>query len=318
METVEFRPLSLGELLDRTFSLYRSHFRLFVSIMAIPASFTIPMTFLAISQQGSPIPFARFGQMQGASLPASYFGFLLLFWLVYSVAMGAATHAVSEVYLGRNPTMRESYTRVRERFPGIIGLVLNVGIRVLGIFFGVVFLLAVVGGIAGGAIAVASGGQRAMTVVIIAFVIIAILVGGGLAIFLALRYSVAIPAFMFENLGTLAAVRRSVQLTKGRRGHIFLAALLATIVGYVGIVVFRGPFWLVAALTVRIGNSPAWLNLATATSGAIGAAITGPLLMIILVLCYYDLRIRKEAFDLQFMMTSLDKSASAAGTASPA
>ncbi len=317
METVEFRPLSLGELLDRTFTLYRSHFRLFVSIMAIPAAFTVPMTFLAISRQGSPIPFARFGQMQGASLPASYFGFLLLFWLVYSAAMGAATHAVSEVYLGRNPTMRGSYKRVRERFPGIIGLVLNVGIRVLGIFFGVVFLLAV-GGIAGGAIAVASSGQRAMTVVIIAVVIIAILVGGGLAIFLALRYSVAIPAFMFENLGTMAAVRRSVQLTKGRRGHIFLAALLATIVGYVGIVVFRGPFWLVAAFTARNVNSPAWLNLATATSGAVGAAITGPLLMIILVLCYYDLRIRKEAFDLQFMMTSLDNSASAAGTASPA
>ena len=30
------RPLSLGEILDRTFSLYRRHFLLFVGITAIP------------------------------------------------------------------------------------------------------------------------------------------------------------------------------------------------------------------------------------------------------------------------------------------
>ncbi|MGH9811917.1 MAG: hypothetical protein ACRD4T_02160, partial [Candidatus Acidiferrales bacterium] len=33
---IDLRPLSLGELLDRTFSLYRNHFWLFVGITAIP------------------------------------------------------------------------------------------------------------------------------------------------------------------------------------------------------------------------------------------------------------------------------------------
>ena len=51
---------------------------------------------------------------------------------------------------------------------------------------------------------------------------------------------------------------------------------------------------------------PQWLTFVSAVSGAVGGAITGPLLMIVLVLCYYDSRIRKEAFDLQFMMSSLD------------
>jgi hypothetical protein len=36
--------------------------------------------------------------------------------------------------------------------------------------------------------------------------------------------------------------------------------------------------------------------------------------MIVLVLCYYDTRIRKEAFDLQFMMASLDRPSPATGT----
>jgi len=47
------------------------------------------------------------------------------------------------------------------------------------------------------------------------------------------------------------------------------------------------------------------------TSSAIGGVIAGPLLMIILVLFYYDLRIRKEAFDLHQMMASLPEPNSA-------
>ena len=53
MEPVELRPLSLGELLDRTFRLYRNHFLLFVSIMAIPAAFSIPANVLLLTFQGS-------------------------------------------------------------------------------------------------------------------------------------------------------------------------------------------------------------------------------------------------------------------------
>ena len=36
MSSADLRPLSLGELLDRTFTLYRNHFWLFVGIMAVP------------------------------------------------------------------------------------------------------------------------------------------------------------------------------------------------------------------------------------------------------------------------------------------
>jgi hypothetical protein len=39
MATLDLRPLSLGELLDRTFFLYRRHFLLFVGIAAIPYFF---------------------------------------------------------------------------------------------------------------------------------------------------------------------------------------------------------------------------------------------------------------------------------------
>ncbi len=36
MSTFDLRPLRLGEILDRTFSLYRQHFLLFLAICGIP------------------------------------------------------------------------------------------------------------------------------------------------------------------------------------------------------------------------------------------------------------------------------------------
>ena len=58
METAELRPLSLGELLDRTFTLYRNHFWVCVGIMAIPASFSIPMNLFVYGKQGSPFAYS--------------------------------------------------------------------------------------------------------------------------------------------------------------------------------------------------------------------------------------------------------------------
>lgn len=312
METAELRPLSLGELLDRTFTLYRGNFWVFVGIMAIPSSIGIPMNFFAYNKRGVPFSFGT-PQAQAAALSLPFWGFFVLFWLVYSLAMGAATHAVAEAYLGRHPTIRGAFGRVRARFWRLNGLILNVFVRVFGIFILIVFAMAFLGGLAGAALG-AAGGQTAMAITVGIIVLLALVAGGGLAIYLALRYAVSIPAFLFEELGALAAIRRSIQLTKGRRGHIFLACLLASIIAYVGVLIFQGPFLVASILTFRAGPWPAWLNFVAAASGSIGASITGPILMIVIVLCYYDTRIRKEAFDLQFMMASLDRPASAPGT----
>jgi hypothetical protein len=120
---------------------------------------------------------------------------------------------------------------------------------------------------------------------------------------------------MLEDLGILASIRRSVQLTRGRRAHLFIAFLLATIIWYVGYIVLQGPFFIWTMISLIRNHAVAsWLALATAASGAAGASLTGPILMIVIVLCYYDTRIRKEAFDLQFLMASLDRPAPAAGT----
>jgi hypothetical protein len=87
---------------------------------------------------------------------------------------------------------------------------------------------------------------------------------------------------------------------------MILAIMLTTIVTYVAMIVFRGPIWLAAFLEMRQGHSSAWAKVTLPFAGAIGAALTEPLLMIAIVLFYYDFRIRAEGFDLQHMISSID------------
>jgi len=322
MDAIELRPLALGELLDRTFRLYRNHFWLFAGIMAIPSAFSIPFTVFFFSMQPSAaiggVPTPKFA----IGMVLSIFAFFCVFWAVYSMAIGAATYAVSEAYLGQTVTVRGAYGKVRGNFWRIVGVVVVALLRVFGMLLVAGIGMGIVIGISIGVIAAVArmGGQSRTIVGIIMGLVIFLtyLAGIGLWIVWSLRYAVSIPALLLEKLGVLAALRRSVHLTRGRRWQMLVAIFLCWVIAYVGVIVFQGPFLITMMLSVRTGHLPEWLAYAFAMSGAVGGAITGPVLLIALVLCYYDTRIRKEAFDLQFMMSSLDQPAPAPGTTSPA
>jgi len=324
MDATELRPLTLGELLDRTFRLYRNHFWLFVGIMAIPSAFTIPFSVLFFSfQTAALVPGAPPAPKAVFSLILFALIFLCVFGAVYSISIGATTYAVSESYMGQKITVRGAYGKVRGFFWRIIGVMVVAVLRtygmllLMGIGMGViVFALA-------GTIAVIGrgGAPRPFTLVIVALlgliIVLAYISWIVFGILWGLRYAVSIPALLLERLGALAALRRSVQLTRGRRWPLLLAIFLCTMIAYVGIIVFQGPFFVVMMLTARSGHFPEWLGYASGMSSAVGSAITGPVLLIALVLSYYDTRIRKEAFDLQFMMSALDQPAPAPGAGSP-
>ena len=322
MDATELRPLALGELLDRTFRLYRNHFWLFAGIMAIPSAVSIPFTVYIFSMQGSSLTGGPPGPKAAIGLVLFALIFLCFFWAVYSMAIGAATYAVSEAYLGQTVTVRAAYGKVRGSFWRILGVVAIGLLRAIGMSLlvatgtgiVVVILFAAIGALGRG------GGQPGIIVGILLGLVIglAYLIGIGFWLWWSLRYAVSIPALLLEKLGVLAALRRSVHLTKGRRWQMLVALFLCWVIAYVGVIVFQGPFFITMMISVRSGHLPEWLAYAWAMSGAVGGAITGPILLIALVLSYYDTRIRKEAFDLQFMMSSLDQPAPAPGAGSPA
>src|ERR1700683_2463774 len=178
VETAELRPLSLGELRDRTFTLYRGHFWVFVGIMAIPRSFGSPVNYLVLSFEGNmlnmgkptltPSPGLIFG------LFAGFIAFAILLILVHSIALAAVTHAVSEAYLGRRSTVRDSYRSIQGKFWRLMGVILTIAIRMMGLLLLVFVAISGVGG-ARSAGAAAAGGQAvgaAATVLLVLLVYI--------------------------------------------------------------------------------------------------------------------------------------------------
>lgn len=318
METAELRPLSLGELLDRTFTLYRNHFWVFVGIMAIPAALGIPVNYLVsrsyLENFGDPARFASATPPMGliGSFFGMVFGLAIISSILYAIVAAAVTFAVSEAYLGRRSTVVAAYWSVWGKVWRLLGVAFNILIRLMGIAIGVSVVVGGVGAIIIVALtaamsATASAPRPAAAVFLILLVIALYAAVLSAMVYLALRYAVAIPALMLEGLGVFASIRRSVQLTKGRRGHVFIALLLAFVISMVGSLVFYAPFYIATMLTMAKSHTiPTWLSLLTSVSAGIGRSLTGPIFLIVLVLCYYDTRIRKEAFDLQFMMHSLD------------
>jgi hypothetical protein len=322
VETIDLRPLSLGELLDRTFSLYKKHFWLFVGIMAIPAVFVIPERVVLMNFQGSlfnvtpghPPVMPSPGFM--AEVFAGYFVFLIVFGTVYAIATGAATCAVADAYLGQTSTVRGSYAKIRAKFWRLMGVVINIALRMLGILTPV---LAIAGALF--AVITVGGGAQANPGLFLSLILLLMFVYFATLVFLVwfmLRYAISIPVLMIENLGVLDTIRRSVLLSRGRRGHIFLGLFVAGIIAYVGMFLFEMPFTIATMVAAARGHWTVWLASTSAVASAIGIAVTGPISMIVTVVLYYDTRIRKEAFDLQFMISSLDRPAPAAGTVSPA
>jgi hypothetical protein len=64
-------------------------------------------------------------------------------------------------------------------------------------------------------------------------------------------------------------------------------------------------------ITFRHAFMPAWLVILQSLSAGIAGTLTGPLISMALALIYYDVRVRKEAFDLDVMLAPGTPAASA-------
>src|SRR5579863_2803137 len=119
------RPLSTGELLDRTFSLYRSHFVLFVGIFALPHLCVLALQCLAFAFQTPGLNLRNVLVTSAFNLIAA-----LLSLVVVAASQAATVVAVSQVHLDRPAGVVASFSKVKNQIVGVIGLSLRVGILV--------------------------------------------------------------------------------------------------------------------------------------------------------------------------------------------
>jgi hypothetical protein len=252
------RPLSTGELLDRTFSLYRSHFALFFGIFALPHLCVLAVQCLAFAFQTS-------GTQLRNALATAVFGIVaaLLSVVVAAASQAATVVAVSNVHLDRPAGVMDSFSKVKNQITGVIGLSLKIGILV-----GLACLALIVPGI-----------------------------------LLMIRWSLAVPAKILENKNSGEAMSRSSELSQGNRGRIFVIWFLFMVLSIGVTMLLQWPIGMAAGVS---GRAAVGWQLASLVATFISTCLVGPLATIAFSLVYYDERVRKEAFDLQLMMTTLD------------
>lgn len=249
------RPLSVGEILDTSFSLYRRHFGALATVSLVCSGLPLVLR-LFVEAAG--------GMFTHLTLTLVYFLSLVVLSLI---ATGATVFIVSESYLGRPLTARDALTRATPYMGRIlIASLLMALVIMLGLFL---------------------------------MVIPGIILGVGLA--------VAIPAVVLEaGRSASGALSRSWELTRGSRWRIFGLGLTLFVLLYVPVVAISG---LVAVVLPR-GSAVAFGPASTATIvalalGGLVQLFIYPLFYCVLTVTYYDLRVRKEGFDLELLASSL-------------
>ncbi len=304
------RPMSTGEVLDRTFGLYRRNFVLFFGIALLaPALLLVAKSLpLAATLVG--------GSIAETAMAASGIAALVIlfaYFLGIVLAQAATIYAVSAVHLGRPTGIAASYGQVRGKLLRVLGVGLSVGIRSFGLVI-LGFLLLAVGIPASSALLKPAGVWASIVLGILAFgVMVACLVGGML---LYLRYAVAVQACVLENLKVGNSLKRSAVLTRGDRGRIFVITFLVGVLSYVLSITLVVP---VSLLSVALRSTHFALGqFLSYLMEFLAGSLVGPIGTIAISLVYYDERVRKEAFDLQLMMSSLDSSIVPTSTPAPA
>ena len=299
----ELRPLSLGEILDRTFALFRSHFWMFAGIAAVSASLQVVVQAISLTTAhrlmrmvtpngpGGPataVPFHGFVAAQIGTYVAS-----LVFFLVSSVTQAATSLAMGEVYLRQPASAKTALLKAARLWYRWVGIALWQAGSLLWIpMLAMVpaLVLVTLGTRSGNTISTGTGG----------LLLFAAVFGGFPAgVVMYLRNTLAIPAAVTERLTVRQAMRRSKGLSQGTKGRLFTVLLIAGCL-YLVVEVLESPASLLIVFSPKGEHYLA--HAITLLISFLGRTLVAPVALIGLTLVYFDQRVRQEAFDLEVLL----------------
>ncbi len=269
MDPAALRPLGVGEVLDAAIRVYRQKFLTMVKAVAIVV---VPVQVLNVLVRlslptGTTTTTTSFNgstttQVNGGDAATVVAGVLVLF--VVGVVSATLAQAACFKTVGDTYLGTESDWRGSLRFG-------------FSRFWSLLWLLVLHG-----------------VLLLVAFA--ACIIPG---VWLYAAWSVAIPVLLIEHTGGFRALTRSYDLVKGRwwptAGSLLLANILASFVAAVfGVLV-------VPALVAGGGRATTTVAVVSGITSAIGSVLTTPFVAAVVTVIYFDLRVRKEGFDLQLM-----------------
>jgi MFS family permease len=271
---MRLRPLDIGDILDETFRIYRRRFVPLITTMAIvvvPSSLLSAVATLVTGFSSDEI--SRRLQ-QGGDPTLLIAGGLVVFLvavvtgIVNLAAVGAAIMIASGGVFGQQVSVGEAYRRAFGRFWSL-------------------FLAGLVSGLT------------------VSLLVITCL-GIPFAIYIGLGWAMAFPVIVLEDRGPMGALGRSWELVRGNRWRQLIVWVLMILIFSLLVSVPTGIFSFIATILAALsGGSQAamtMLQIGNILFNAVGQTLFGGILYITSTLLYYDLRIRKEAFDLEQRM----------------
>jgi hypothetical protein len=283
----ELRPLTTGEILDRTFFLYRSNFWLYVGLASIAAGVNVLASIGRLAYlhlRGVPVTSPTAVMVGGVF---SIVG-AILYFAIYSVTHAATVSAVSSIYLGERTSMEMALDAVKAHWLRYCLIALWQSWSAGWIFMLMVVPIAVMAGL----------GIKNLNS-LMAFLVFFAFGGVIYGVIAYIRNSLAIPAAVMEGLDVRRAMRRSKQLIAGRKSRIFLLMLLLFAL-YCVAGALQAPF---ALLLLRSRSAEHVIGQVISLLIAfLCSSLIGPVASIALCLFYIDERVRREAFDIEFLM----------------
>jgi hypothetical protein len=214
--------------------------------------------------------------------------------VLYGITQAATMWAVSRVYLGEAASIKAAYKVAFQHWFRYTLVVLRQMWAAMWLPFSLVVAAALV------AVLTKAHSAGYTWLVIVLFVL------AGLSIIYSvwafLRVSLAVPAAVVESLKVRAAIRRSAALLASRKIRVFLLLLLMFAL-YMVVATMESPLLILA---VRSRGTEAFVTSAIQLGINFAAAILiGPVGAIGLCLFYFDERVRREGFDIEWMMGKL-------------
>jgi hypothetical protein len=264
------QPMSVGDIIDEALSLYRKNLIIFFGIAIIPGLISAILMLLFLPEVSTPDSDIRsltdqFTTTDAFNMIGRASGIILISVLGALFANVALVRAVADRYLGREASIASAYGFVLPRFLPYLGTVF-----VLGLVFFVAVLPAIVP--------------------LIGFIVTLVLF-----ILLAFMSVFINEVFVVEDIRYFNAFQRSRELARENWGRIFLLCLLWFVISFI--------LGLAAGLLKDLLFSGQGA-MSTFISEILNAILL-PVFLTSLVLLYFDVRVRKEGFDLQLLADEL-------------
>ena len=310
---IPLRPLSIGDIYQGAFAAIKTNARtmfgftaaLLGVVLVISIATNYAIINLVLPNYLSPSsPYAAvFTSLSGSF---SQLGGSLLQVLATVLLSGLIVVAVSRSVLGRVASSKEVWERTKSKFLPLIGLnIITSIISGLMMIIGIAVFFALLAGVASTAKTDREFLQDLSIVLVGLFILMVIstLVGS----YLSIKFSVASPAMVLENLGVFAAIGRSWSLTRGNFWRLFGINILTAIITSMVAGIFGGIAGALGAIFVVVGSSSpedviASLNttyILTMVMSTIAQLLILPFTSSVNALLYIDLRMRKEGLDVE-------------------